>query len=44
MGESIRKTDHALEPWEKRVDVLRNLLGDKERQVLTLDGSYNENS
>ena len=37
MAGAIEKTDHILEPWEKRVDVLRNLLGDKTRQVLTTD-------
>jgi len=37
MADSIDKTERTLEPWEKRVDVLRNLLGDKARQVLTTD-------
>ena len=35
MAGSIDKSEHTLEPWEKRVDVLRGLLGDKTRQVLT---------
>jgi len=37
MAGSIDKSEHTLEPWEKRVDVLRGLLGDKTRQVLTTD-------
>jgi nitrile hydratase subunit beta len=37
MAGAIEKSERVLEPWEKRVDVLRNLLGDKTRQVLTTD-------
>jgi hypothetical protein len=37
MAGAIEKAERDLEPWEKRVDVLRNLLGDKARQVLTTD-------
>lgn len=37
MAGAIEKSERALEPWEKRVDVLRNLLGDKTHQVLTTD-------
>ena len=37
MAGAIEQSEHILEPWEKRVDVLRNLLGDKTRQVLTTD-------
>ena len=37
MAGSIDKSEHTLEPWEKRVDVLRGILGDKTRQVLTTD-------
>lgn len=37
MAGPVDKSEHTLEPWEKRVDVLRNLLGDNVRQVLTTD-------
>lgn len=34
----VVRTEHELEPWEKRVDVLRVLLMDQKRQVLRGDG------
>ena len=34
----VLRTEHSLEPWEKRVDVLRALLMDKKRRVLRADG------
>ncbi len=37
MAGPIDTAEQPLEPWEKRVDVLRNLLGDKIRHVLTTD-------
>lgn len=37
MAGAIEKTDHVLEPWEKRVDALRGVLGDVSHQVLTVD-------
>ena len=37
MAGTVDKTDHQLEPWEKRVDVLRGILGDKNHQILSTD-------
>ncbi|MEM7406856.1 MAG: ScnB-like protein [Pseudomonadota bacterium] len=34
----VAQTEHVLEPWEKRVDALRVLLGDNKRQILRADG------
>ena len=34
----VARTEHQLEPWEKRVDVLRSLLGDSKRRILRADG------
>ncbi|MEQ8193793.1 MAG: nitrile hydratase subunit beta [Rhodospirillales bacterium] len=33
----VDRTEHVLAPWEKRVDVLRSLLGDKTRRILSTD-------
>ena len=40
-GESIDQSDHVLEPWEKRVDAMRMLLGDDKRKLLRADGLRN---
>ena len=37
-GGPIDKSEHVLEPWEKRVDAIRGLLGDKKRRVMRADG------
>jgi hypothetical protein len=37
----IEQTEHILEPWEKRVDAIRVLLGDDKRQLLRADGLRN---
>ncbi len=37
MAGTVDQSDHQLEPWEKRVDVLRGVLGDKNHQILTTD-------
>ena len=34
----VERTEHVLDPWEKRVDVLRALLMDKKRRILRADG------
>lgn len=34
----IEQTEHVLEPWEKRVDAIRVLLGDDKRKLLRADG------
>lgn len=34
----VAASEHDLEPWEKRVDVMRTLLGDAERRILRADG------
>ena len=34
----VTQSEHVLEPWEKRVDALRVLLGDDKRQLLRADG------
>ena len=40
-GGPIDKSEHVLEPWEKRVDAIRGLLGDKKRRVMRADGLRN---
>ncbi|MEX0828474.1 MAG: hypothetical protein WD005_05935 [Haliea sp.] len=37
MAGPVDQSDHQLDPWEKRVDVLRGILGDKNHQILTTD-------
>ena len=37
-GPAIEQSEHVLEPWEKRVDAMRMLLGDNKRQILRADG------
>jgi hypothetical protein len=37
----IVQSEHVLEPWEKRVDAMRALLGDNKRQILKADGLRN---
>lgn len=34
----VVQSEHVLEPWEKRVDAIRVLLGDNKRQILRADG------
>ena len=34
----VVQSDHVLEPWEKRVDAMRMLLGDRKRQIMRADG------
>jgi hypothetical protein len=36
-GGPIDKSEHILAPWEKRVDALRNILGDDKRRVMRSD-------
>lgn len=40
-GGPIDQSEHVLEPWEKRVDAIRGLLGDKKRRVMRADGLRN---
>ena len=40
-GGNIDKSEHVLEPWEKRVDAVRGLLGDRKRKVMRADGLRN---
>ncbi len=40
-GGPIDQSEHVLEPWEKRVDTLRGLMGDKKRRVMRADGLRN---
>ncbi|MBT6273731.1 MAG: nitrile hydratase subunit beta [Chromatiales bacterium] len=37
----IDQSEHVLEPWEKRVDAMRGLLGDDKRRLLQADGLRN---
>ncbi len=37
----IERSEHVLEPWEKRVDAMRVLLGDDKRRLLRADGLRN---
>lgn len=37
----LNQSEHVLEPWEKRVDAMRVLLGDKKRRLLQSDGLRN---
>jgi hypothetical protein len=37
-AEPMDQSEHVLEPWEKRVDAMRGLLGDKKRNILRADG------
>jgi len=37
-AEPIDQSEHVLEPWEKRVDAMRMLLGDNKRNILRADG------
>ena len=37
----VAQTEHVLEPWEKRVDAMRVLLGDDKRKLLRADGLRN---
>ncbi|MCC7426517.1 MAG: nitrile hydratase subunit beta [Alphaproteobacteria bacterium] len=34
---SVPREEHVLSPWEKEVDAIRNLLGDKKRRLMTSD-------
>lgn len=34
---AIPKEEHVLAPWEKEVDAIRNLLGDRKRRLMTAD-------
>ncbi len=36
-GGPVDMTEHVLAPWEKRVDVMRGLLGDSTRQIMRTD-------
>jgi len=36
-GGPIEISDHVLLPWEKRVDIMRGLLGDKKRRIMRAD-------
>ena len=36
-GGPIEISDRVLEPWEKRVDIVRGLLGDKKRRIMRAD-------
>jgi hypothetical protein len=36
-GGPIEHSDHVLEPWEKRVDIVRGLLGDRKRRIMRAD-------
>jgi nitrile hydratase len=36
-GGAIDMSEHVLAPWEKRVDTLRNILGDDKRRVMRSD-------
>ncbi|NKC11438.1 MAG: nitrile hydratase subunit beta [Gammaproteobacteria bacterium] len=38
---AIDRSGHVLEPWEKRVDALRGILGDDKRRLLRTDGLRN---
>ena len=40
-GPPIDQSEHVLEPWEKRVDAMRMLLGDNKRKLLRADGLRN---
>lgn len=40
-GEPLDQSEHVLEPWEKRVDAMRMLLGDDKRNILRSDGLRN---
>jgi nitrile hydratase subunit beta len=40
-GDVIDQSEHVLEPWEKRVDAMRMLLGDDKRKLLRADGLRN---
>ena len=35
--EPVSQESHAFEPWEKRVDAIKNLLSDSKRRLLTTD-------
>ncbi len=36
-GGPIEISDHVLQPWEKRVDIMRGLLGDRKRRIMGAD-------
>ena len=40
-GGPIDQCEHRLEPWEKRVDAMRMLLGDRKRRIMRSDGLRN---
>lgn len=40
-GGPVDQSEHVLEPWEKRVDAMRVLLGDKQRRIMRADGLRN---
>jgi len=33
----VPREEHVLSPWEKEVDAIRNLLGDRKRRLMTAD-------